>query len=188
MIELDLVYRSIKGSRLDKEEGDANLLALARAITLGAPRLIAQTYTAVTRSSDNATDTSYVTLSSTTLPGGVMNLNGELIITQDWKVNASATKKYLALDWGGSNVNASEVTDSNVQRTNYRIAIKNLNSLSTQSIFGHITFGGAWGNPTATADTTADVTIDHKCKWAANIVGEQIALIGYSVWYYPGSV
>jgi hypothetical protein len=188
MIELDLVYRSLKGSRLDKEEGDANLLALARAITLGAPRQIAQSYTAVTRSSDNATDTGYVTLASTTLPGGVMNLNGELIITQDWKVNASANVKTLALDFGGVNVNASTVTDPNVIRTNYRIAIKNLNSLSSQNIFGHITFGGAYGNPTTSVDTTAAVTIDHKCKWSANVVGEQIALIGYSIWYYPGSV
>ena len=188
MIELDLVYRSVKGSRLDKEEGDANLLALARAITLGSPRQIAQSYTAVTRSSDNATDTSYVTLASTTLPSGTMNLNGELIITQDWKCNASALVKTLALNFGGISVSSPTVTDSNVQRTNYRIAIKNLNSTASQSIFGHITFGGAYGNPTTSVDTTAAVTIDHTCKWSANVVGEQITLIGYSVWYYPGSV
>lgn len=158
------------------------------------PTLVKQTYAAITRSSDNTTDTSFVTLASETIDGGLMNLNGELIVTQDWKVTQSTIVKHLSMDWGGQNVSAPTVSNTNVIRTNYRLAIKNLNSLSSQSIFGHTSFGEAWGNATAIINTANDVVIDHKCKWGTlagvyveGVSGEQITLLGYSIWYYPGS-
>lgn len=151
------------------------------------PTLISQSYAAVIRTSDNATDTSFVTLASIIVPGGTMNPSGEIVVTQDWKVTKSATVKTLAMDWGGANVSAPAVTNPNVVRSNYRIAIKNLKSLSSQSIFGHITFGEAWGDMTGSANTAGDVAIDHKCRWSANVSGESITLLGYSIWYYPGS-
>lgn len=191
-----ILLRRTKGSVLDLDEQDDNLEKInnelitttANLTTLqaGVSTLIYQSYVGITRSSDNATDTTRVILASNTIPAGLMNLNGEIIIMQDWKMNASATKKVLGVDWGYNNVIAPEVTDPNVQRTNYRISIKNLNDLATQSIFGHITFGGAWGNPTAAVDTSSSVVIDHTCKWGANVVGEQITLLGYGIWYIPG--
>jgi len=107
------------------------------------------------------------------------------VVTQDWKYTNSTTVKTLAMDWNGVNISAPPATTT--VRANYRIAIKNLNSLSSQSIFGHTTFGLAGGDPVGSANTANDVVIDHRCRWSANVTGENITLLGYSIWYYPGS-
>ncbi|WP_074975866.1 hypothetical protein [Nitrosospira multiformis] len=112
-------------------------------------------------------------------------MNGELVVTQDWKYTNSPTVKTLAMDWNGSNVSGPTATTT--VRSNYRISIKNLNSLSSQSIFGNTTFGLAAGDPNGFANTANDVVIDHRCRWSANVLGESITLLGYSIWYYPGS-
>jgi hypothetical protein len=177
-----LALDSVTEARL-LSEGDADRKIDFSSVGL-LPLLIAQSYAAVTRTSDNATDTSVVTLSSVTIPGGTMNFNGELVVTQDWKYTNSATTKTLAMDWNGLNVSAPTATTT--ARANYRISIKNLNSLSSQSIFGNTTFGVAAGDPMGFANTAEDVVVDHKCRWSANVSGESIALLGYSIWYYPG--
>lgn len=166
-------------------EGDADRnIDFASAARL--PVLVSQSYAAITRSSDGATDTAFAILASVTIPGGTMNLNGELIVTQDWKYTSSATVKTFAMDWNG--VNVSGPTATTTVRSHYRMAIKNLNSLSSQSIFGNTTFGTAAGDPVASANTANDVIIDHRCKWSANVISESIILLGYSIWYYPGTI
>ena len=179
ILALDSVTES---SLLSEGDADRNIDFLSAGLL---PTLVLQRYTPVTRTSDNATDTSYVTLASITVPLGTMNMNRELVITQDWKYTNSPTVKTLAMDWNG--INVSGPTATTTVRSNYRISIKNLNSLSSQSIFGNTTFGLAGGDPNGFANTANDVVIDHRCRWSANVLGESITLLGYSIWYYPGS-
>jgi hypothetical protein len=65
------------------------------------------------------------------------------------------------------------------------LAIKNANSLVSQTALNSTAFGSGAAITTA-VDTTQDVTIDFRCNWSTNVASEQITLIGYSIWYYPG--
>lgn len=149
------------------------------------PRLISQSYAPVTRSSDNATDTSYVTLATVTVPGGTMNYNGKIVIEQDWRHTSSVSAKNLRIDWGGTWMTAAPVS-ANTNRSFLLLSIKNANSLASQTALNSSTFGSGT-EVTAAIDTTQSVAIDFRCNWGANVVGEQIILLGYSVWYYPGN-
>lgn len=152
---------------------------------LASPVLISQSYAPVTRSSDNATDTSYVTLATVTVPGSLMNYNGKLMIEQDWKNTNSASVKTLRVDWGGNWITGPSVT-TNVN-SYFLLAIKNANSLVSQIMLNGIGFSSSNLDTTAAVDTSQAVAIDFKCNWGANVAGEQIILRGYSVWYYPGN-
>lgn len=153
------------------------------------PVLISQSYSPVTRSSTNGVgtnDTDFQTLASVTVPGGTMNKNGLISVEQDWKYTNSTSIKTLAMDWGGANVSWG-TAGSGVVRSCYRIAIKNTNSLTAQNVFNNTTYGNAAADAAPAINTANDVLIDHKCKWSANVASEQIILLGYSIWYYPGN-
>lgn len=181
VIDLD---PAIEAELLAERDADRNI-DFASAARL--PVLVSQSHAPAVLTSDGVNDTTYTTLASVIVPAGTMNLNGEIIVTQDWKYTNSATVKSLALDWNGANVSGPSVTTS--VRANYRIAIKNMNSLSSQNIFNNTTFGVSGLDVTGAANTANDVTIDHKCKWSAllGVGAESITLLGYSIWIYPGT-
>ena len=148
--------------------------------------LISQSYSPVTRSSENsANDTSYVTLASVTVPGGMMGTDGLLRITVDWSYTGSANNKRLTLNWGGIQISTQTVTATTSAK--YLIEIANKHSASVQTIQSHITYGAASRNPDQTIDTGMDVAIDFPARWEAAVAGESITLIGYSIWLYPGN-
>lgn len=147
-------------------------------------KLIAQSYTPVTRSSNNSTDATYQTLASVTLPGGTMNLNGKIVIEQDWSYTNSANTKNMRIDWGGNWMTAASATTT--AQSWLVLAIKNANSLTSQIALNSTTYGSG-AALTAAVDTTQNVNIDFRCNWGANVIGESITLLGYSIWYYPGS-
>lgn len=186
-----IVSRVSKGAALSFEEYDANnsnlnaALVAAQAAIAAAPKCIAQSYAPVTRSSDNLTDTTYTTLATVTVPGGLMNANGKIVIEQDWKHTNSVTVKNLRVDWGGNWITGPSVTT--VVNSFFMLAVKNANSLGSQIMLNGIGYGSSALDTTSSVDTTANVAIDFKCNWAANVAGEQIILRGYSVWYYPGT-
>lgn len=183
VIDLD---PAIEAELLAERDADRNI-DFASAARL--PALVVQSYEPAVLTSDGVNDTSFTTLATVIVPAGTMNLNGELIITQDWKYNNTVTKKYPAMSWNGLGVSAPEINNSSVVRSNLRVAIKNLNSLSSQSIFGSTKFGDAWSDVTDSANTANDVTIDHKARWGVLLAAgaETITLLGYSIWYYPGT-
>lgn len=154
------------------------------AILNSTPRLISQSYAAVSRSSNNSTDNTYFTLATVTVPGGTMNYSGKIVIEQDWAYTNSVNTKNLRIDWGGTWMTAVPATSTN--RAWLALAVKNANSLASQTALNSSAFGlGA--EITTAVDTTQDVAVDFRCNWGANVVGEQIILRGYSVWYYPGN-
>src|SRR5690242_20169101 len=144
------------------------------------PVLVAQSYVAVPRSSDNSTDATYTTLATVTVPGGLMNANGKLIIEQDWKHTGSASTKNLRVDWGGNWITGPSVTTA--VNSWFVLAIKNANSLSSQIMLNGTNYSTSTLDTTTAVDTSQNVAIDFKCNWNANVVGEQIILRGYSVW------
>lgn len=166
---------------------EAALIAQGDAVNYPLPILIAQSYSPVTRSSKNGVggnDTDYITLASVTVPGGTMNANGKIVIEQDWGYTSSANTKNLRIDWGSQWLTAAPATAT--ARSYFMLAIKNANSLVSQIALNGIAF--ASGDAITTAvDTTQDVAIDFRCNWGANVASEQIILLGYSVWYYPGT-
>jgi hypothetical protein len=147
--------------------------------------LVAQSYVAVSRSSDSSTDATYTTLATVTVPGGLMNANGKLIIEQDWKHTGSASTKTLRVDWGGNWITGPTVTTA--VNSWFVLAVKNANSLSSQILLNGTNYSTSTLDTTTAVDTSQNVAIDFKCNWSTNVVGEQIILRGYSVWYYPGS-
>lgn len=149
------------------------------------PVRIAQSFAPVIRSSDNATDTGWVILASIVVPAGTMGANSKLVIVSDWTYTSSASVKTLAMDWGGSNVSGPAYTTT--AGTKLMMEIFNVNSLTAQRILNASTFATTPAAHTSTfKDTTANVAIDLKVRWSANIANENITLLGYSVWHYPG--
>lgn len=147
--------------------------------------LVAQSYVAVPRSSDGATDATYTTLATVMVPGGLMNANGKIVIEQDWKHTNSASTKTLRVDWGGNWITGPTVTTT--WNSAFMLAVKNTNSLSSQIMLNSTSYGSSSLDTTTAVDTTQPVAIDFKCNWSTNVAAEQIILRGYSVWYYPGS-
>lgn len=151
--------------------------------------LVSQYYAPSTRSSTNGVgpvvDTDYVTLATVTVPGGLMNSNGKLIIEQDWKHTGSASTKTLRVDWGGNWITGPTVTTA--VNSWFVLGIKNANSLTSQIMLNGTNYSTSTLDTTASVNTASDVAIDFKCNWSALASGEQIILRGYSVWYYPGN-
>jgi hypothetical protein len=165
-------------------EGDATRAINFSSISV-LPVRIAQSFAPVTRSSDNATDTGWVILASIIVRGGTMGTNSKLVIVSDWTYTSSASVKTLAMDWGGSNVSGPAYTTT--AGAKLMMEIINTNSLTTQRILNASTFTATPSAHTATfKDTAADVAIDLKVRWSANIANENITLLGYSIWHYPG--
>lgn len=150
------------------------------------PVLVAQSFAAVVRSSTNGVvtnDTDYQVIGTVNVTG--MRANSKLVVVSDWDFTNSANVKWIATDWGGSNIAApSYTTNASVK---LMIEICNANSLSAQKIMNASTFATAYtaAHTSATKDTSGTVAIDFKVKWGANVASETITLVGYSVWHYP---
>lgn len=178
-------YRFGKGAIASFDPAiEAALINQGDAVANHLPVLVSQSYQAVTRSSNNSTDTNFEVMASIPLKGRTINLSGKLVIENDWKYTNSAIVKTLATDFGGQNVSGPTVTTTT--RSTHLIAVKNMGSLSSQSVLNAIRYGDAT-ELAMSVNTANDVTIDIKCRWSANVAGENIALLGYSVWYYPGN-
>lgn len=162
-------------------DGDADRNAL--------PQLIGQLSEGWTRSSVNAAgDSSYTTLESVPVPGGMMGANSKLLITADWSFSPSTNTKYMSVDFGGTSVSIITVNNANYPSTKIMTDIMNMNSLSIQKTHNTHTYGvAATAHLASAVPTVADAVIDFKCKWNAQVASESIALLGYSIWHYPGS-
>lgn len=149
------------------------------------PIVLKQSYLAVPRTCDGATDTTNVILATINVPGGLMSANGRLEILMDWTWTGTV-QKYLQLDWGGSNMFGPNYTTAN--SISHRVAILNCNSLTNQKIQNASSFNVNGAYTAATKDTAGTVAIDIKVKWATNptALSEIITLNGYSVTYSPG--
>lgn len=182
-------YRYGKGAVLSFDPAiEAGLIERGDAVNHPLPLLISQSYAPFTRSSTNGVgiaDTEVQTLATVIVPGGMMNKNGKIVIEQDWKYTSSASVKTLRVDWGGVWVSGPTATTS--VRAMFMLTVKNLNSLSVQSLLNFTSYGTSTIDPALTSDTAKDVAIDFRCQWGANVASEQIILLGYSVWYYPGN-
>lgn len=151
------------------------------------PLLISQSYAPASRTSNNSTDTSWVTLGTVTIIGNTMNLNGKCVIESSWRFPASASTKQIRLDWGGFWVAGPYITGATYQTADVLIGIKNANSKSSQILLNTYSYGLSAENITSTVDTSNNTNIDLRCSWNANVAAETITLLGYSVWYYPGN-
>lgn len=167
---------------------EAQLVASADADRLGAlPELIAQWFSPTTRTSNNSTDTAYAILASVVLRGGTMGLNSKIVIIADWDVLTTGNTKTAAIDFGGSNISAIGLSGT-ITSLKALAEVQNMNSWLSQKTFNGSSYQVQAVDRIATSvDTSADVTIDFKCKWSANNAGvETITLLGYSIWHYPG--
>jgi hypothetical protein len=150
------------------------------------PALVGQRFAAASRISTNsASDASFVTLASVTVPGALMKPNSKLVIISDWDCPSSASVKTFAVDFGGQNVGQPSLTTSAMLKLMNEI--QNLNSLFSQKTMNGSSYG-ATGNPriATSVDTSVAVTIDFKVKWNMAAVSETLTLLGYSIWHYPG--
>jgi hypothetical protein len=165
-------------------EGDATQAINFSSISV-LPVRIAQSFAPVVRTSDNATDTGWIVLASIVVRAGTMGANSKLVVVTDWTYTSSASVKTLAMDWGGSNVSGPAYTTT--AGAKLMMEIINTNSLTTQRILNASTFTATPAAHTSTfKDTAADVAIDLKVRWSSNISNENITLLGYSIWHYPG--
>ena len=152
------------------------------------PTVVAQSYAGWMRTSDNSTDSAYGPLASIVVPAGTMGLNSKLVIITDWDCDAVSTArtKTLAVDFGGTNIQAPTTTTLITYKI--MVEIQNLNSLTSQKTANSVTYV-ATANPryATSIDTTTNQNIDFKCRWDANVSGATIALLGYSIIHYPGA-
>lgn len=155
------------------------------------PKLIGQNATGWSRTSENATagaadDDNYLTIKSVTLPGGTMGPNSKLAIYSEWDVPSSATTKYCAIDFGGTNVGQPTMTSTQIT-LKLLTEIQNLNSLSSQKT-ANGSGPGSSANPrlSSSINTANDVVIDFRVKWGGAASAETVTLLSYSIWHYPG--
>lgn len=162
-------------------EADAELLNVALSATT--PVILKQTHVAVTRNSDNATDTVEQALGTYTLPGGTMDENGRIEIEAYWSLTSSVNSKTLIIDFGGTAIGVAPLTTT----SNYTLfrSVLNLGALNSQYSLNVNGYGGNNAS-TMTKDTSLDVVIDIECKWGANVLSENITLLGYLITYFPG--
>lgn len=158
------------------------------AVKAGSPfQLVGQRYDGWSRASVNgAGDASYTTLASATLPAGTMTPNSKLVIISDWDCPSSASIKWFAVDFGGTNIGQPSLTTSVMLKL--MLEVQNLNSLTAQKTMNGSSYGSS-SNPrlSSTIDTSAAVAIDFKVKWSAAASAETLTLLGYSIWHYPGA-
>ena len=149
------------------------------------PIVVKQSFLAVPRTCDGATDTTNVILATINVPGGLMNANGRLEVVMEWTWTGTV-QKFLQLDWGGSNMFGPSYTTAN--SISHRVHIFNANSLTAQKIQNASSYNTNGAYTAATKDTAGTVPIDIKVKWGTNptVGSEVITLNGYSVVYYPG--
>jgi hypothetical protein len=166
---------------------EAQLVASADADRNVLPTLVAQSYAGWTRSSVNAAgDVSWITLASVIVPGGTMGPNSKLVIVPDWSYTNSASQKDLGVDWGGANFAGPTVSTSAASK--FRFEIMNSNSLAIQKVLNSTSYGPVTGaHDVYTSNTLYDTKIDFKARWRTQVVSETIALVGYSIWHFPGN-
>lgn len=153
---------------------------------------IGQNYTGWSRVSENtAADTSYTTIASVTMPAGTMGANSVLRIVPEWDYPASASRKLMAVDFGGTNISVIDIDGATLPT--YRMGkilleVQNLNSLTTQKTMNGSSYGvSANARLSSSINTANAVVIDFKVKWNAAASAETITLLGYSIWHQPGS-
>ena len=192
-------FRVLKGSIIDLDtateeqliaEGDATRNVLFDTTNL-LPKRIYQSHAPITITSDGtANDQAYRNSGSFVVPGGTMNLNGELVIvaSYDGTPDAAAGTRSINLLWGATNVGAPSFASGATQRSiEIQVRIKNCNSLTNQKVHNATSFGVAGSVHIATTkDTTGDITFQTQGKWSAAGAGETIVCVGLSCWYYPG--
>ena len=171
---------------------ELELIAEGAAIICPIPTMIGQSYAGWTRSSTNGVvtnDTDYQTLASEILPAGTMGLNSKLVIIPDWDYPASASRKYLSVDFGVTNISAVDIYSLPTYRMGkILLEVQNLNSLTSQKTMNGSSYGvSANARISSTINTANTVTIAFKCAWGANVASEAITLLGYSIWHYPGA-
>lgn len=150
--------------------------------------LVAQSYQAIIlRSTATAADAAYAILKTVPLKAGTMGLNSRLLIETDWDMLTTGTKSF-GIDFGGTNMGGATNISGTVIGLDCRTAIKNLNSLTSQSALNSASYGTQTiVRATASIDTSAAVSIDFKAKWSAQQADalQTITLVGYSIWHYP---
>ena len=107
---------------------------------------------------------------------------GGMKITVSNPSNPSATWSYVTMfDGKFQPVTGQENSETAVE-------IINANSLVSQKVLNASTFSLAVPSPHTSLfkDTAANVPIDIKVRWGANVASEFITLLGYSIWHYPG--
>lgn len=193
-------FRVGKGSILDLDsatentlidEGDATRSVLFDTTNL-LPRRIYQSHAPITITSDGTVaDQVFRDSASFVVPGGTMNLNGELVIViaYDATPDAAAGTRSINLLWGGSSAGGPAMSAGATHKSiEIQTRIKNCNSLTNQKIHNATSFGTALSaHLPMTKDTSGDVTFLTQGKWSAAGAGETIVCVGISCWYYPGA-
>lgn len=160
---------------------------VARAMgSYGAPQVIKQSFAPVVRTALNTSaDQADETVATVVVPGGLMGPNSRLVLTQDYDIVSSALTKSLMVYFGGTLVSSIGLTTSETLFA--MIEIKNVNSLSAQTIFNGSSYAASANAYAATAiDTSSDVTLLLRCKWSGLAGVETITFKGYSLVHYPG--
>lgn len=169
-------------------EGDAN--RVIDFSSCGLPVRIYQSHAPITITGDGVGDTAYRDSGGFTVPGGMMNLNGELVIVTSWDATptSATTTKSINLLWGGSSIGVPTFQGTTQQSIEIMTRIKNANSLTTQRIHNTSNFGVASTvHLTKNSDTAQNVAFLTQGKFSVQASGETLVMVGISCWYYPGN-
>lgn len=131
----------------------------------------------ISRTSDNATDATEVTLLTLRVPGGLLGPNALVDLHSVWSYPNSASTKSLIPRIGVSSLASLNATTTVVATLMNRFWNKNaLNAQAGPN--SNSPFGGTSGNAlfNFAIDTSQDFDLTLGCKWGANVAAETITL------------
>jgi hypothetical protein len=160
---------------------------------IGRPVLIAKTNQQITRTSSNtAGDTSFASLYSFTLPGGLMGPNGTLF----WEAEVSFTDPATGVSANGFQLRVGAVgicpefsaTTGGQTNDNRTLAWHNTSESAQKYRASYIKQSGSAAGFTTTAiDTSVNQTVSFDCRWSAATSAEVLRLESLRVWVEYGS-
>ena len=138
-----------------------------------------------TRTSDNSTDTTTTTIETATIPGFLMSKNSKLRIVPFWRFDSAGTKNIslslFSTAAGDVSLAVSQVSAANLA-ARHLYEIHAGNTYVNQFAFNNLSYSTSGGDYLNLAvDVKENFEIRFKCSWTANLVGNTIRLLGYTI-------
>lgn len=168
------------------KDGGVPRLSDGTAIVPGAAVVVANFSPVVRSSVGDSTDTSFVTLATFSVPGGLLGPNGWLEIFFNASSNINTLTKYVSVYIGGDNIGAPALASNQTSLgwTNYVFNTASELSQKCANI-GSSPFGPtANPNINLSVDTRANFNVVIKAKWSAQAASggaDTITLNGYYI-------
>ena len=188
MIPVDNITGGLRLNKVAMLATDAGVTRLSNgAVIVPGAAVVVANFSPVVRSSvGDSTDTSFVTLATFSVPGGLLGPNGWLEIFFNASSNINTLTKYVSVYVGGDNIGAPTILSNQTSLGWSNYVFNTASELSQKCAnIGSSPFGpSANPNINLSVDTRANFNVVIKAKWSAQAApagADTITLNGYYI-------